>query len=100
MKREEFLRQAESLVNGERAKDYGEAYDNHDRIAEGWNIILRSALISHGEITPTNVAVMMDWLKTSRILNKIDHSDSWVDKAAYSSLGGEFSSKDAPDAKV
>ena len=53
MKREEFLRKAESLVNGERAKDYGEAYDNHDRIAEGWNIILRNALISHGEITPT-----------------------------------------------
>ena len=100
MRREELLRLAEILINGERAEDYGDAYDNHKRIAEGWNVILRSAIVSHGEITPTHVALMMDWLKTSRILNKINHSDSWVDKAAYSSLGGEFSSKDAPDAEV
>ena len=93
MKREEILSKAEQLVNGQRAKDYGDAYENHFRIAEGWNIILRSALLTHGEITPMHVALMMDWLKTSRILNTIDHEDSWVDKAAYSSLGGEFAEK-------
>jgi hypothetical protein len=34
-----------------------------------------------------HVALMMDWVKTSRLLETIDHADSWVDKAAYSALG-------------
>jgi hypothetical protein len=40
-----------------------------------------------------HVALMMDWVKTSRLLNTLDHSDSWVDKAAYSALGGEFAAR-------
>tara|TARA_R100000935_G_scaffold44271_1_gene67138 strand:+ start:1698 stop:1985 length:288 start_codon:yes stop_codon:yes gene_type:complete len=94
MQRDEILQQAEQLVNGQRAKDYGDAYENHCRIAEGWNIILRSALLTHGEIKAVHVTLMMDWLKTSRILNTINHEDSWVDKAAYSSLGAEFADKE------
>ena len=39
MKRNEILDKANELVNGQRAKDYGDAFDNHTRIAEGWNII-------------------------------------------------------------
>ena len=35
--------------------------------------------------------LMMDWVKTARLLTTMDHDDSWVDKAGYSSLGGEFS---------
>jgi hypothetical protein len=33
---------------------------------------------------------MMDWVKTARLIETIDHDDSWVDKAGYSALGGEF----------
>jgi hypothetical protein len=40
------------------------------------------------------VALMMDWLKTSRLLNTIDHADSWVDKVSYSALGGEFADEE------
>ena len=94
MKREEILSKAEQLVNGQRAKDYGDAYENHCRIAEGWNIILRSEVETHGEIKAVHVALMMDWLKTSRILNTVNHEDSWIDKAAYSSLGAEFAGKE------
>jgi hypothetical protein len=36
---------------------------------------------------------MMDWVKTSRLLESIDHVDSWIDKAGYTGLGGEFALK-------
>jgi hypothetical protein len=93
MTRDETLDAAKTLINGDRAKDYGDAYLNHARIADGWNLIVQAAYERHGHITPMHVALMMDWVKTSRLLNTIDHADSWVDKAAYSALGAEFSKK-------
>lgn len=90
MTRDEILSTAQTLINGDRAKDYGDAKINHQRIADGWNIIVLAAIMKHGELTPSHVALMMDWVKTSRLLETIDHEDSWVDKAAYSALGGEF----------
>lgn len=90
MNRDAILDTAKSLINGDRAKDYGDAHLNHQRIADGWNIIILAALRKHGELQPAHVALMMDWLKTSRLLETIEHPDSWVDKAAYSALGGEF----------
>jgi hypothetical protein len=94
MKRDEILDTAKTLINGDRAKDYGDAYSNHQRIADGWNTIIQAAYETTGYVTPMHVALMMDWVKTSRLLNTIDHPDSWVDKAAYSALGGEFAEKD------
>jgi hypothetical protein len=35
MKRDQVLQQAEKLIKGQRAKDYGDAYHNHWRIAQG-----------------------------------------------------------------
>lgn len=96
MKRDEILTTALDLINNDRAKDYGDAYENHARVAEGLNIILKGALTSHGYLTPSHVALMMDWLKTSRLLESIDHNDSWIDKAGYTALGAEFASKDKP----
>ena len=95
MNRDEVLNKAMQLINGPRAKDYGDAYDNHARIAEGWNIIMREALNTTGYLTPSHVALMMDWIKTCRLLNTIDHVDSWIDKAGYTALGAEFASRDA-----
>ena len=93
MKRDEILDLSKELINGQRAKDYGDAFDNHNRIAEGWNIITNSALVSHGALTAQHVVLMMDWVKTARLLNTLDHDDSWIDKVGYSTLGGEFSQK-------
>jgi len=95
MKRDEVLDAAKELINGQRAKDYGDAYNNHARIADGWNIIMSGALKSHGYLTPAHVALMMDWVKTSRLIETIDHEDSWVDKAGYTGLGAEFVERDA-----
>jgi hypothetical protein len=38
--KEEILDNAKQLIAGQRAVDYGDAKDNFDRIAAGWNIIL------------------------------------------------------------
>jgi|TARA_R110000823_G_scaffold150531_1_gene281316 hypothetical protein len=90
MTRDEILDTAKELINGPRAKDYGDASDNFDRIADGWNIIAQNAVRTHGYITRKHVALMLDWLKTARLLETIDHDDSWIDKAGYTGLGGSF----------
>ena len=41
MNRDEVLLKAGDYINGQRAKDYGEAYDNFTRIADGWNLIVK-----------------------------------------------------------
>ena len=94
MKRDEVLAPAGEYINGQRAENYGDAYDNLERTAEGWNIIIRSAMTTHGHVTPQHVALMMDWLKTARLLNDIRHDDSWIDKCGYSALGGEFTERE------
>jgi hypothetical protein len=87
MTRDEIIENAKTLISGQRAVDYGDAKDNFDRIAAGWNIIIENA---NGPITAKHVALMMDWVKTARLLETIDHVDSWVDKVGYRALGGSF----------
>jgi hypothetical protein len=94
MKRDEVLDEAKELINGPRATDYGDAYDNHSRIATGWNVIISGAMKSHGHVTPAHVALMMDWVKSARLIETIDHEDSWIDKAGYSALGAEHTDRD------
>ncbi len=93
MKRDEVLDTAKELINGQRAKDYGDAHDNHSRIASGWNIIVDGAMESHGHLTAAHVALMMDWVKSARLVENINHQDSWVDKCGYSALGAEHSGR-------
>jgi len=90
MNRYEVLLKAGYYINGQRAKDYGDAYDNFTRIADGWNLIIKEAQATRGYITPQHVALMMDWVKTARLLHDTDHDDSWIDKCGYSALGAEF----------
>jgi hypothetical protein len=94
MIRNETLDNAKDLINGDRAADYGDALINHQRIAKGWNVIVSDAISTHGQLTPAHVALMMDWLKTSRLLTNIHKMDSWVDKAGYTALGSEFVARD------
>ena len=42
--REYFLSAAQLLINGPRAKEYGPARKNHQRIADMWTILLDSKL--------------------------------------------------------
>ena len=79
-----FLDTAEGLINGPRAKEYGPAKMNHERIAKIWGIILER------EITPEEVVACMVGLKLARLAEDISKDDSWVDIIGYAALGGEI----------
>jgi hypothetical protein len=91
--RKYFLEQAEELINGPRAEDYGPALLNHQRIATIWNVILRKKLLD--QITPTEVVAMMVGLKLARLAEDMHKDDSWTDIIGYAALGGEISNDES-----
>ena len=91
MIRNNLLDAAKAKINVDRADVYGDAKLNHKRIADGWNVIINSV---DGDINEGHVVLMMDWLKTARLLNDLDKADSWVDKCGYSALGSEFTDRE------
>lgn len=86
--REYFLKTAEQLINGPRAKEYGPAKLNHERIAVIWSIILAKKL--NTQITPEEVTACMVGLKLARLSEDISKDDSWIDIIGYAALGGEI----------
>ena len=83
MKREEILQEAETLINGDRAKDYGDAYVNHKRIADMWSVVFGK------EVTVRQVILSMIAMKVARLVHD-SKEDSWVDVCGYAALGGEL----------
>lgn len=81
---DKILDSARSLINGDRARDYGDAHEMHRRIAAGWSEILGV------DVLPAQVALCMAWLKISRLVKTPDHADSFVDLVAYGALAGEI----------
>jgi hypothetical protein len=82
--RKYFLDEAEKLINGPRAKEYGPAKFNHERIAKIWSVILAR------EVTAQEVVACMVGVKLARLAETIEHDDSWVDIIGYAALGGEI----------
>ena len=72
-----ILQEADEIINGERAKDYGPASENFKRIAELWSVVLGQ------EITPEHVVLCMIQVKVARLCNSPDHRDSVMDIAGY-----------------
>lgn len=87
--RKKILEDAAALITGDRAKDYGDALENHRRIAAGWSVILGV------EVKPHQVALCMGWVKTARLVETEDHADSYVDGAAYYALAYEIQKRDS-----
>ena len=83
MNRKEILRKAESLVNGPRAKQYGDAHENHARIAQMWSVLLDKP------VTIQQVYQCMVAVKLARLIVTPDHEDSWLDICGYGALGAE-----------
>ena len=83
MKRAEILQRAEQMVNGPRARDYGDAYNNHERIAKMWTVLLNK------EITVPQVYQCMIAVKLSRLIETPEHEDSAIDICGYGALMGE-----------
>ena len=82
--RTRVLRDAATLVNGQRNRDYGEPIDNFERIAAGWRVLLGA------DVTPHQVALCMAWLKMARLCETPTHEDSYVDAAAYAALAAQL----------
>ena len=81
--RGEVLREADSLIHGDRQDTYGPPAENFQRIADGWQVILGT------QVSPEQVALCMAWLKIAR-LRVGPHRDSYVDGAAYLALAAEL----------
>ncbi|AIK67773.1 hypothetical protein PBI_EQUEMIOH13_58 [Mycobacterium phage Equemioh13] len=76
-----ILTKAEEIINGQRAQDYGDALENHQRIANLWNAYLQKPTVDHND-----VAVMMILLKIARFMENGYHQDTVVDIAGYAGV--------------
>lgn len=83
MKRNDVLKKAKTIINGARAKDYGDAYENHEHIAKMWSVLLNT------EVTAHQVYQCMVAVKLARLMVTPRHEDSWIDICGYGALGGE-----------
>ena len=71
-----ILQEANNLVNGDRAQDYGDMNESFTRIAGLWGAYLGVSIDKY------DVAKMMMFLKVSRSKNG-NHHDSLVDIVGY-----------------
>ena len=83
----DVLEEAKDLIYGQRADDYGDAQSNFQRMADLVNPIIRKA---DGNLTATDMALVMIQVKIARLQESPDHEDSWVDIAGYAALGAQI----------
>lgn len=100
--RSSVLVEADTIVNGARADEYGGPEDSFQKIASLWTAYL-SSMNEQVNISAADVACMMILLKIARLANSPDHRDSWVDIAGYAACGAEVAlrhevSKEIPGA--
>jgi len=94
------IREAEKLITGDRNNAYGEPHQDFDRTARFWSIYLEHKLKPDVRLDPHDVALMMDLLKTSRLVWSPGRYDSWVDKIGYAACGWECAVLEArPDVR-
>ena len=98
MKRDEILDTAKALICGQRAQDYGDAYNNFSNIADAWTWWLGPRL--KDALTPNDAAMMMALLKMARLMNSRLHVDSYHDLAGYIALAAEVENTRALQEKV
>ena len=84
MNRGEILKEADRLTHGDRNKNYGTPFVNHQRIAQLWSVWLET------EITPAQAAMCLALVKVARLIETPNHEDSPVDLAAYAAIYGEI----------
>ena len=89
MKAGQILRDAAALVEGDRHKTHGDKYENHQRIADYWNVFLGHR--PEGQpLKAWEVAAMMALLKRARSTFGGYNPDDDLDGAAYDAIAGEL----------
>jgi hypothetical protein len=71
----------------DRNASYGTPEDNFNNIARLWNEYLAIKYGFVASLCGMDVALLMDLMKTARLINNPTHRDSWIDKAGYSICG-------------
>ena len=84
----ELLAEAESLVTGPRANDYGDAAINHLRIAALWNVWIGNREIP-GPISAYDAAMMMALVKCARCQHR-PATESHIDIAGYAAVAEDI----------
>jgi hypothetical protein len=85
--RVQALREAATIIAGDRDIQYGGPEENFTRIAKIWSVIVGV------EISPEDVAMMMVGLKVARYASKSGFQpDTWIDIAGYAGCGYEVGS--------
>jgi len=79
------LKEANSIINGDREKTYGHPAKNLKTIATMWDAYLKARKYSDA-VTPKDVAAMMVLVKVARFANDPDHRDNLVDMCGYAAL--------------
>lgn len=90
---EKILKEAASLVAGQRAKQHGDYTSLHSRIAELWSSYLKF------KVRPEQVALCMALVKISRDEVGKENPDDAVDAASYVALWGALKTRDEPPAE-
>ena len=81
-----ILKEANTIIYGDREKTYGHPSKNLETIAKMWNAYLGAKTTDRGEINAKDVAALMVLLKTARLANNPEHRDSLVDICGYAAL--------------
>jgi hypothetical protein len=79
------LKEANSIINGDREKTYGHPAKNLKTIATMWDAYLKARKYSDA-VAPKDVAAMMVLVKVARFANDPDHRDNLVDMCGYAAL--------------
>jgi len=84
----ELLHDTADLIDGEKAKAYGEPEESFKTIADLWTTYL------HHPISKTDVAILMILLKVARNGRGRFKQDNFVDICGYSALAGSENDSD------
>lgn len=92
-----ILQEADAIAGQDRSRDYGHPRDNHQRIADIWNVQLGKKLSE--PITAREVALCMIGLKLAREVNSTKR-DNLIDAAGYVKCVDMIDAADALDAQT
>ena len=87
--RGKILREAETLITGDRNKNYGSPTENFDTTAALWNAQMGHKLKPGESFTATDVALLMVQLKMARLKTSLSNRDHYLDIAGYIACGWE-----------
>lgn len=92
MNKNDILRTAEKIINGERQGTYGSAENSFNTIASLWTGYLKG----NGReivVDAADVANMMILMKVARNSSGVYKDDNWIDICGYAALGGDIQEK-------